>query len=211
MGTPGEAARRHTGGPTIRHFVMPSAPHFPPAPALQVSAWLGDAAPTTLAALRGRVVVLHAFQMLCPACVSHGLPQASALHEAFDARDVAVLGLHTVFEHHAVMNRAALEAFVHEYRLRFPIAIDAPGADGGVPRTMQAYGLRGTPSLVLIDRSGRVRLNHFGMLDDIRAGAAVATLVAEDAPVASPVLAVEAPSHGDACDADGCRIEQAIR
>jgi hypothetical protein len=46
------------------------------APALFASQWLNTPAPLALEQLRGRVVVLHALQMLCPGCVSHGLPQA---------------------------------------------------------------------------------------------------------------------------------------
>ena len=149
------------------------------APPIDVAEWLNTPAPISLADLRGRVVVLHAFQMLCPGCVSHGLPQALRIREAFDPRDVAVIGLHTVFEHHAVMTPDALRVFAHEYRLVFPIGIDRPSANDAVPCTMAAYGLRGTPSLLLIDRQGRLRLNHFGALDDLRAGALIAQLVAE--------------------------------
>ena len=67
-----------------------------------------------------------------------------------------MIGVHSVFEHYAVMNRAALEVFVHEFRLTFPIAIDRPGVPGQpIPRTMRAYDLRGTPSFVLLDRTDR--------------------------------------------------------
>jgi peroxiredoxin len=161
--------------------------HLGIAPPLDVSEWLNTPAPISLADLRGRVVVLHAFQMLCPGCVSHGLPQTLRIHEAFDAGEVAVIGLHTVFEHHAVMTPDALRVFAHEYRLAFPIGIDRPSAHDAVPCTMAAYGLRGTPSLLLIDRQGRLRLNHFGALDDLRAGALIAQLIAE--PVESSAAA----------------------
>lgn len=152
---------------------------FEMAPALHVAQWINTPAPISLESLRGRVVVLHAFQMLCPGCVVHGLPQTGRIREAFAEHEVAVIGLHTVFEHHAVMTAEALQVFVHEYRLEFPIGIDQPSAHGAVPLTMQAYSLRGTPSLVLIDQHGRVRLNHFGRLDDLRAGALIGQLLAE--------------------------------
>ena len=155
---------------------MPSDPDE--APALQVSQWLNAAEPITLAALRGRVVLLHAFQMLCPACVAHGVPQAARVHELFASRGVAVVGLHTVFEHHAVMGAEALRVFMHEYRVPFPVGIDTPSARGGVPLTMSAYGLRGTPSMVLLDRQGHVRLNHFGAIDDLQLGALIGSLSA---------------------------------
>ena len=38
----------------------------PLAPELQTSGWLNTPQALTLAALRGKVIVLHAFQMLCP-------------------------------------------------------------------------------------------------------------------------------------------------
>ncbi len=151
------------------------------APAWVTRAWFNaPAGGLDLAALRGRVVVLHAFQMLCPGCVQHGLPQAQRLHEVFADEGVAVVGLHTVFEHHAAMPPVSLEAFLHEWRIRFPVGVDAPGEAGHpVPRTMQAYGLRGTPSLLLIDRAGDLRRHSFGAEDDLAVGAAVASLLAE--------------------------------
>src|SRR5690606_27202227 len=92
----------------------------PLAPPLQVERWFNTPEPLTLDALRGRVVVLEAFQMLCPGCVSHGLPQARRVYDTFPPEEVAVIGLHTVFEHHAAMTPVSLEAFLHEYRIEFP-------------------------------------------------------------------------------------------
>ncbi len=150
-------------------------------PSWDIETWLNihEAAPT-LESLRGTVVVVHAFQMLCPGCVSHGLPQAKAIHESFPPGRVQVIGLHTVFEHHAAMGEIALRAFLHEYRIRFPVGIDRPSPSGNpIPLTMQAWGLQGTPSLVILDARGNVRLHHFGRLDDLRAGAVIGQLLAE--------------------------------
>lgn len=151
------------------------------APELEVTQWFNTQHPITLAELRGRVVVLHAFQMLCPGCVSHGLPQAAAIHDTFPASEVAVIGIHTVFEHHSAMTPVALEAFIHEYRIRFPVAVDRQSTTGNIPHTMEAFGMRGTPTLILLDRQGRIRLNHFGRMDDLRAGATIGQLVSEAA------------------------------
>lgn len=179
---------------------------------LEVLRWFNTDTPPTLASLRGRVVVLHAFQMLCPGCVSHGLPQAMKIHHAFSRKDVEVLGLHTVFEHHAAMAPHALQAFLHEYRIAFPVGVDRPSPDGPVPRTMQAYGLRGTPSLVVIDRQGVVRLNHFGLIDDLPLGALIGTLVAEQggaggAPSDTAAVDAPGPSKAMTCDAQQCVIQ----
>lgn len=197
----------------------------PMAPPLQVAEWLNTPRPITLDDLRGRVVAIHAFQMLCPGCVAHGLPQAQRMQALFPPKQLAVIGLHTVFEHHAVMApAAALRAFVHEYRLSFPIGIDRPDADGGnVPHTMQALGLRGTPSLLLLDRRGRIRLHHFGRSDDLRVGALIGQLIAEpdDAAAGAESAAAEDPRAAKApsapaatdtsseallCDDQGCAL-----
>ncbi len=150
------------------------------APAWLVSRWFNTREPLTLEALRGRVVVLHAFQMLCPGCVSHGLPQAQRVAGQFADAPVTVIGLHTVFEHHDVMGPAALEVFLHEYRVGFPVAVDRPSPDGDpMPQTMRAYGMRGTPTVILIDASGCIRQHVFGVYDDLRLGRDLGLLIAE--------------------------------
>lgn len=152
-----------------------------PAPPLAVSTWFNTDASPTLADLRGRVVAIEAFQMLCPGCVSHGIPQAQRIEATFGT-DVTVLGLHTVFEHHEAMGPTSLEAFLHEYRIGFPVGVDAHDQPHGTPITMTRYQLRGTPSLILIDRTGHVRLNAFGQLDDLTLGATLARLIDEEPP-----------------------------
>jgi len=152
---------------------------FKPAPALDTARWLNAAEPLALEQLRGRVVVIEAFQMLCPGCVSHGLPQAKRVRETFSEADVEVIGLHSVFEHREAQTETALTAFLHEYRIGFPVAVDAPGDDGGPPKTMAAYGMQGTPTLVLIDRQSRRRAQHFGHVPDLRLGAEIMALISE--------------------------------
>ena len=164
------------------------------APPLEVSKWFNTEAPMSLADLRGRVVAIEAFQMLCPGCVSHGLPQAQRIADMFGG-EVTVLGLHTVFEHHDAMGPVSLAAFLHEYGIRFPVCVDAHDQPGGMPITMSRFQLRGTPSLILIDRGGRVRLNAFGHVDDLTVGATLARLIDEASPTTTT------------CDPDeGCTI-----
>ncbi len=164
---------------TLRSFGIDPAGQ--PAPPWTTREWFNSDAAVQLADLRGKVVVLHAFQMLCPACVQHGLPQTQRIRASFAAQDVAVIGLHTVFEHHAAMTPVSLQAFLHEYRISFPVGVDAPGADPRhpIPVTMRAYGMQGTPSLLLIDRNGDLRHHAFGAEDDLVLGAAIAALIVE--------------------------------
>ena len=184
---------------------------MPELPPLCVSRWFNTAEPMVLDALRGRVVAIHTFQMLCPGCVAHGLPQAVRLRETFPEDQLAVIGLHTVFEHHDVMGPTALEVFIHEYRLRFPIGVDQASESGSVPKTMAAWGLQGTPSLVLLDRQGQVQLQHFGRIDDMALGALVGQLLERPFIAASsqamPDGALDrAPDAANLCSADACQL-----
>jgi peroxiredoxin len=176
-----------------------------PALEWQTSTWFNSEQPPTLQSLRGRVIVLYAFQMLCPGCAIHALPQAQRVHEYFDSHDVAVIGLHTVFEHHAAMRPEALAAFLHEYRYTFPVGVDLPQSGNPIPHTMAAYGLRGTPSLLLIDRAGTLRQQFFGRMDDLALGAQIMALVAEsDTAIAqrkSTSSSVASNCSDDACTA----------
>lgn len=181
------------------------------APELQTSGWLNTPDPITLASLRGKVVLLHAFQMLCPGCVQQGIPQTQRIFDEFDPEQVAVLGLHTVFEHHAVMGRDALKVFAYEYRLRFPIGIDKPNEQQVVPHTMMTYRMQGTPTTILVDKTGHLRLHKFGHVSDFLLGVSIGTLLAEEVSdqeenttaMASSVK--EKSSLQAGCDSDGCR------
>jgi hypothetical protein len=149
------------------------------APELLVHSWFNTDRPLLLSGLRGHVTALVAFQVLCPNSVATGIPQAQRIYETFAPSDVTVIGLHATFEHHDAFNSAVLKAFVHEYRLRFPIAIDQPNPASPIPLTMERYKMRGTPSLVLIDRFGFVRKHTFGSVDDLRLGAEIGALLQE--------------------------------
>jgi len=165
---------------------MKNKPSYTLAPPLDTVAWLNSDRPLTLAELRGKVVVIHAFQMLCPGCVMHGIPQASAIYELYRQQDVQVIGLHTVFEHHDVMTPNALGAFIHEYKLLFPIAIDTPSDIESIPHTMANYHMQGTPTLIILDKKGYVRLHHFGRISDMQVGNIIGRLLEENDNSARP-------------------------
>ncbi|KRA35444.1 alkyl hydroperoxide reductase [Rhodanobacter sp. Root627] len=150
----------------------------PMAPAWQVSRWF-NSEPLALADLRGKVVLLHAFQMLCPACAMQALPQMQRVRRAFADERLAVVGLHTVFEHHDAQGPVSLAAFLHEYRYDFPVGVDAHDEGDPLPRTMRSYAMQGTPTLVLIDAEGCLRQQHFGVADDLALGASIGRLLAE--------------------------------
>lgn len=145
-----------------------------------VSRWFNAETPLTLADFKGKVVALHAFQMLCPGCVTHGTPQAQKIAKMFPKEKVAVIGLHTVFEHHEAMTPTSLEAFLHEYRVSFPVGVDEKGEESfPIPKTMAHYHMRGTPSLLLFDGTGKLRQHAFGQVEDMAVGAEIMKLIVE--------------------------------
>lgn len=167
-----------------------SAPETPLAPELAVSEWFNTPVPLTLAGLRGRPVFLHSFQLLCPGCVAQAIPQVQRIERVFAHTDLQVVGIHTVFEHHAAMSPVTLRAFLHEYRLKSPVGVDLKEDGSDIPVTMQRFGLRGTPSSVLIGRDGAILHQAFGVEDDIAVGARIA-------------MALSAPLPGSAATGDG--------
>jgi peroxiredoxin len=172
------------------------------APEFAVTHWFNTPKPITLAGLKGKVVLLHAFQMLCPGCVTHGTPQAERAHRMFRNTDLVVVGLHTVFEHHAAMTPVSLEAFIHEYRLTFPIGVDETGIGTPIPMTMQRYQMQGTPTSVLIGRDGVIRHQGFGQEDDMALGMIIGSLLAEKLPTAMTA----AMNKTEGCVDDACPI-----
>ena len=151
------------------------------APELRVQTWLNTESPLSLEKLQGNVVAIFSFQMLCPGCVQHSLPQAKQVHSLFNQANVVVIGLHTVFEHHTANTEEVLKAFMHENRIKFPVGIDMP-SDGSspFPATMSIYQMRGTPTLILIDKQGYLRKHKFGHESDLLLGAELMKLMEEE-------------------------------
>ena len=101
-----------------------------------------------------------------------------------------------------------LEAFLHEYRIKFPVGVDRPSGDpDGIPVTMRRYAMRGTPTTILIDAAGRLRRQVFGNHEDLVLGAEIATLLLEAETTrvepAEPVKPAPPPVE---CDETGCVV-----
>ncbi len=153
-------------------------------PELDASTWLNAPEPRPLQSLKGRVVVLTAFQTHCPGSLKHGLPQAERVAQGFSDDEVVVIGLNTAFEEPEKQTADQLAAFLTEQGLTFPVAKDAVNG-GDIPKTMAAYEIQGTPTTLIFDRQGRLRRHYLGRVDDIRLAAEVMAFCMEapNAPV----------------------------
>ena len=132
-------------------------------------------------------------------------PNRYAFCETFSPEDVAVLGLHTVFEHYAAITPVSLKAFAFECKLLFSIGIDEPGL-GHLPKTMQSYGLRGTPSLSVIDAMGHLRGNYFGSVSDLQMGYQVANFLSERRGRTADLETDTNRNVSTECDEQGCPV-----
>lgn len=68
-----------------------------PAPDIQVETWV-QGGPVNFSTLPGRVVLVEVFQVNCPGCFVHALPEVLHLHQSCHDRGLSVIGLATAFE-----------------------------------------------------------------------------------------------------------------
>jgi thiol-disulfide isomerase/thioredoxin len=121
-----------------------------PAPALDVSEWVAGTA-QSLDKLKGKVVLLDVFQIICPGCeAAH--PQIVQLAKDYRDSGLEVVGLAVAFELQDSQQPEAIRKYVSDKEFPYPVAIDRD-----LTTTFEEYDAGGTPWTVLIDRQGTVR------------------------------------------------------
>lgn len=138
-----------------------------PAPELNsIKAWK-NGGPTTLADLRGKVVILDFWGYWCGPCI-HSMPHLMELHDRHKDKGLVIVAVHddsveSIEKMDALLANAREQ--VWEGRdLPFLIALDGgrempiPGGEGREARgaTTAAYGIQSFPTAILIDRAGNV-------------------------------------------------------
>lgn len=137
-------------------------PDLGPAPEVAYTALGGRE--HALADYRGRVVVLNVWATWCPPCVVE-TPGFVDLQAEF-AGDVRFLGLSQDAD------PADVRAFAARHGVGYPLLVGPPTAGAPPPTTV-------LPTTFVIDRAGRVRMRHEGLLLEPALRAALRTLVAE--------------------------------
>ena len=118
---------------------------------------------------RGKVLYLYFFQSWCPGCHSTGFPNLKTLHGKYkDDPDVEFVVIQSTFEGHRTNTADKLKPTAAKYKLPIPFG---QSAGGGTPAIMQKYRTRGTPWVVLIDKTGQVQYNGFHLDPDKAASA----------------------------------------
>lgn len=165
MTSPGWKAAAWTGllaagllGMPAAGRAAPKAALGRPAPAFTLADQDGHA--VSLAALKGRVVVLEWTNPRCPVWRRHAeAGTMKTLAAKYAPRGVVWLGVNSTSDGTALDNRNARAL----YGLPYPILDDAAGSTG------LAYGAKTTPHMFVIDAKGR--LAYAGAIDSDRDGA----------------------------------------
>jgi len=196
------------------------------APNLVVYEWV-QGKPTNIEKERGNVVLVEVFQVNCPGCFTHGIPQAIDMYTKYHNDGLRVLGVATAFEDFDKNTLENLKLLLTtgevigaprrvlgeygrlapgnklDYKIPFPVGMDTllkigPLTDDNIvdfieanvpdfrsstekdkesiytqvqqylkrkqfsAKTFEEYGLRGTPSAILIDKKGILRQTIFG-------------------------------------------------
>ena len=120
----------------------------------------------SLADYRGQVVLLNFWATWCPPCVAE-MPSMQRLSDELHDAGLTLLAVNVQEDPDSV------HRFVQEHDLSMEVLLDRNG------RTGQAYGVRGLPTSVILDRSGAVvgRKIGFAIWDEPETVAALRTLL----------------------------------
>jgi thiol-disulfide isomerase/thioredoxin len=135
-----------------------------PAPALREDQFLGSK-PPALAQLKGSPVLLFFWAHWCGDCKAEA-PIITQLRSEFAGRGLAVIGPTKLYGYTAQVENASASdelAYIDAVRHRFYSGL----LDMPVPISkynFDAYGASTTPTLVLLDRSGKVAMYHPGAM-----------------------------------------------
>jgi cytochrome c biogenesis protein CcmG/thiol:disulfide interchange protein DsbE len=123
-----------------------------PAPAFSLDRLEGSGK-VTLAALRGKAVVLNFWASDCIPC-KREMPQLQRASQRWHGKRVEVVGID------ALDFRGAARRFVRDHGITYPIGFD------GVGDAVIHYGVNYTPTTFFVDRRGRIVKRILGPMTD---------------------------------------------
>ena len=130
-----------------------AVPEWPAKPA---ESWV-QGGPVTLAALRGRVVLIRFFMDAdCPYCRATA-PSLNEFHDAFAARGLVVIGMYTPKPRPRAVTPDEVRGYVNSYGFNFPVAIDADWSALHKLWLDRVPDAEFTSATLLIDRRGILR------------------------------------------------------
>ena len=123
------------------------------APALSEGKWV-NSDPLTLDGLRGRVVYVEFWTFGCYNCINT-LPTVKGFDSKYREKGLTVIGVQAPeFEREKVFENIVLAIKKHD--IKYPIVTD------NNMKTWDAYGVNAWPTIVILDKQGRIRYRHVG-------------------------------------------------
>ena len=127
---------------TLRRLSLPGHP-------MEINGTLLNGKPFDQKTLAGKVVLVDFWATWCGPCVAE-IPNVLEQYEKYHKDGFEVVGISLDQE------REALEKFVAEQKLPWPILFEEPKGDGWQHPLATFYGISGIPTVVLIGRDGNV-------------------------------------------------------
>jgi peptide-methionine (R)-S-oxide reductase len=123
------------------------------APALTQGQWI-NSEPLTLESLRGRVVYLDFWTFGCYNC-RNTLPTVKRFDSSFRDKGLTIVGVHTP-EADYEKKLDAVKAAVDKNGIKYPVVLDTDY------KTWEAFRVNAWPTIVILDKQGRIRYTHVG-------------------------------------------------
>jgi thiol-disulfide isomerase/thioredoxin len=151
--TSSSAEAPETSAPETRRDVLINAGNAPRAPALAPGTWI-NSEPLRLEELRGRVVLVDFWTFGCYNC-RNTLPALKSWDELYRNQGLTIIGVHTPeFDREKDIDNVREQ--VRELGLRYPVVTDNDG------ETWRAFKTEAWPTVVILDKEGRIRWTHIG-------------------------------------------------
>lgn len=153
-----------------------------PMPDLDSPRHIGPRKPPSTAGLRGKVAVFFFWAHWCPDCRKQR-PILMSLYEKYNAKGLEIVGPTKLYGYISKGTDASPEAeyayITGEFNEQYPIPSWMPVPVSG--QNFADFGVSSTPTLVVVDRQGIVRLYHPGSMTREELEPVLEKLLAEDA------------------------------
>ncbi|MEP6743278.1 MAG: redoxin family protein [bacterium] len=144
---------RLTGGNNSSADRLISESKSPPAPELAPGSWI-NSEPLTLKNLRGRVVLLEFWTFGCYNC-RNTLPYVKQWNERYGNQGLTTIGVHSPeFDEERSLENVRRE--VNSLGIKYAVITD------NAYETWRAYNVEAWPTIIVLDKAGRVRWMHVG-------------------------------------------------